>query len=75
MSAFNTKNSRTTVFYTSVVVVAAAGLGLAAAYFGQGLNSEPPPAVSDPTKKIGTGDSPSQNPITIPSIDKPAEGN
>jgi uncharacterized protein HemX len=74
MTEFNSKSSRTAVLYTSIIVVAAAGLGLAAAYFGQSPNNEPQATVSDPTKKIGTGDRPSQNPVTIPSIDKSADG-
>ncbi len=61
------------MFSASIIVVAVAGLGLAAAYFGNGSNNEPQATVYDPTKKIGTGDGPSQNPATIPSIDKPAD--
>ncbi len=73
MSAINTSRTRTTVFYASVIVTLLAGIFIVAAYSRQPDGIAPKPVVGDPSKRLGTGDAPSKNPVTIDALDKPAE--
>jgi hypothetical protein len=72
MDGLNRPRTRSAVFYTSIFIVLIAGVGLFAAYQMQDSFSHPQEAQDDPSKKFGTGDGPSKNPVTIDALDKPS---
>jgi hypothetical protein len=73
MSELNTPRTRTKVFYASVIVTLIAAVGVVVAYNGSHDWMVPKQVVGDPSSRIGTGDAPSNNPVTIAPLDKPAE--
>lgn len=73
MSELNTPATRTKVVYVSVIVTLIAAVGIVVAYNSSHDWTAPRPVVGDPSSRIGTGDAPSNNPVTIAPLDKPAE--
>jgi energy-converting hydrogenase Eha subunit F len=73
MTELNTPRTRTAAFYASVIVTLIAAVGIMVAYNVPQDSMAPKPVLGDPSKRIGTGNAPSTNPVTIAPLDKPAE--
>lgn len=73
MSELNTPRTQTKVFYASIIVTLIAAVGVVVAYNGSHDWMAPKPVVGDPNKRIGTGEAPSESPVTIARLDKPAD--
>ena len=73
MDELNTRRSRSLVLYTSIIVVAIAGIGVVTAYQFAGPNTRPQEVVGDPGARIGNGKSASENPVTLPTLDQTTE--
>ena len=71
MDELNTRRSRSLVLYTSIIVVAIAGIGVVTAYQFAGPTTRPQEVVGDPGARIGK--SASENPVTLPTLDQTTE--